>query len=103
MTTATPADLMPPLPEPDSYCTHKDSHEYDVFSAEQMQAYATAHASALLSRAELAEQMVKELREAAEFLLGCFEPDRDVYVFSKRMALTKLRNAISNQTPGVTS
>jgi len=38
MTTQT-KDL-PALPEPDSYCTHADSHEYDVFSADQMRKYA---------------------------------------------------------------
>lgn len=31
---------LPPLPEPDSYCTHKDDHEYDVWNADQMRAYA---------------------------------------------------------------
>jgi hypothetical protein len=31
---------LPPLPECDSYCTHKDTHEYDVFTAEQMKEYA---------------------------------------------------------------
>jgi hypothetical protein len=31
---------LPPLPECDSYCTHADDHEYDVFTAEQMHAYA---------------------------------------------------------------
>ena len=38
MTTET-KDL-PLLPEPNSYCTHADSHEYDVFTADQMHAYA---------------------------------------------------------------
>lgn len=30
---------MPELPECDSYCTHKDSHEYDVWNANQMHAF----------------------------------------------------------------
>lgn len=30
---------MPALPEPDSYCTHADSHEYDVWNAAQMRAF----------------------------------------------------------------
>lgn len=38
----TAAGELPPLPEPNSYCTHADSHEYDVFDADQMRAYATA-------------------------------------------------------------
>jgi hypothetical protein len=35
-------DALPPLPEPDSHCTYKDDHEYDVFTADQMRAYALA-------------------------------------------------------------
>lgn len=33
---------LPPLPECDSYCTHKHLHDYEVFTAEQMREYALA-------------------------------------------------------------
>ncbi|MES1979594.1 MAG: hypothetical protein V4451_16250 [Pseudomonadota bacterium] len=60
---------LPELPEPDSYCTHKDSHEYDVYTADQMRAYAKAHAASL-------EDEVKALREALNALV-----DRDFTTF----------------------
>lgn len=53
---------MPTLPEPDSYCTHADSHEYDVWNADQMHAYAQAVADERV-RAALAE-----LRECRDLL-----------------------------------
>jgi hypothetical protein len=42
--TPTPSQAreFPPLPDCDSYCIHKDSHEYEVFTAKQMREYADA-------------------------------------------------------------
>lgn len=41
---------LPPLPECDSFCTYADDHEYEVFTADQMRAYA--------------EEAIKQEREA---------------------------------------
>ena len=70
MTTATPADKLQQLPEhySDGRRWSRISNAWillESWNDREEIAYLTAHASALLSRAELAEQMVKELREAA--------------------------------------
>lgn len=100
---------MPELPEPcgamsvdDGPYTGKGSdlphmqgarleRSVDGYSAAQMHAYALTYASQTLASRD---GEIARLRDAAGFLLGCFEPDRDAYVFSKRLALTKLRAAI---------
>jgi hypothetical protein len=65
---------LPPLPECDSYCTHADDHLYDVFTAEQMHAYARAALAPLEAELERMRMDAARLREALESLLrfaGC--------------------------------
>lgn len=57
----------PEMPEPDSYCTHADSHEYDVWSEASMRAYGDA-------RAEHARRVAME--EAANLCEAMHEEDR---------------------------
>jgi len=54
--TTQPEIKLPPLPECDSYCTYKDSHDYDVWNAENMQAF--ARAAVLADRAARAKAVI---------------------------------------------
>jgi len=64
--TTQPEIKLPPLPECDSYCTYKDSHDYDVWNAENMQAFARA--------AVLADRAARAVEVPEGWLLVPIEP-----------------------------
>lgn len=71
MTDNTNIEGLPELPEPNSYCTHADTHEYDVFTADQMREYGLLCRRAALSNAE----PVMELTETGWDLSDNLDPD----------------------------